>query len=270
MKIFLGPAGNCMTAEEEGTIGSLSHVKKLGLHAQEIEFVRSVYMKNNTAQETGKEAERLGIRLSIHAPYFVNLCNPEKLEASMKRITDSAERGHHMNASVVVFHPGYYGKLEKKEALRRVKEACAEMGSLLRDNGWDVKLGPETTGKVSQFGTVDEILSICEDVKECVPVIDWSHLFAKYQGKPDFRGLLKSVTDAGFREIHTHFSNIEFTEKGERRHLTLDHRQPDFADVAKIILESDIKEITIISESPILEKDSLVMKNVLEELGHSF
>ena len=115
---------------------------------------------------------------------------------------------------------------------------------------------------MSQFGTVDEILGVCKAVKACVPVIDWSHLFAKYQGKIDFRKVLNKVTDAGYTDIHTHFSNIEFTEKGERRHLTLDHKQPDFEEVANVILKSDLKGINIISESPALEADALVMKKV--------
>jgi deoxyribonuclease-4 len=206
----------------------------------------------------------------VHAPYYVNLCNPEKVSDSQKRILDSCERAHFLGASPVVFHPGYYGKLEKKDALDMVKKSCVEMSSVIGREKWATSLGLETTGKVSQFGTVDEILDICADVKRCVPVVDWSHLYAKYQGKPDFSALLKSVNDAGFRKIHTHFSNIEFTEKGEKRHLTLEHKQPDFRKVARIILDSDLEEITIISESPVLEQDSMVMKRELQELGHVF
>ena len=270
MRIYLGPAGVPLTAAKSDTISGIKRVAELKLGAMEIEFVRGVHMTNDLADEAGQAAKELGVKLSVHAPYFINLCNPEVLEASQKRILDSCERAHHMGASVVVFHPGYYGKLGKGEALSRVTDACREMAKALRENGWDVKLGLETTGKMSQFGTVDEILAICEKVKGCVPVLDWAHLHAKYQGKADFRAILSKVTSAGFRRIHTHFSNIEFGDKGEKRHLTIEHKEPDFRKVAKVILDSDLHEITIISESPALEKDSLVMRKDLEGLGYKF
>ena len=123
---------------------------------------------------------------------------------------------------------------------------------------------------MSQFGTVDEILGICRGNKFCVPVIDWAHLFAKYQGKIDFKAILSKVVSAGYGRLHTHFSNIEFTDKGERRHLTLDHRQPDFHEIARMILKSDVKDINIISESPDVEGDALAMKRIFEGFGHGF
>ena len=250
MLIHLGPAGVPGSAAKSDTISGI------------------VRVANDLADEVGKKAKDLGIKLSVHAPYYINLCNPEKVKASQKRILDSCERAHHMGAKVVVFHPGFYGELEKEEALSRVTAACREMSDALSSNGWDVKLGLETTGKMSQFGTVDEILSVCKEAKSCVPVLDWAHLHAKYQGNADFKRLLTKVTSAGYLNIHTHFSNIEFGEKGEKRHLTIEHKQPDFKDVARIILDSDLEEITIISESPALEKDAMVMKKELEKMGY--
>jgi deoxyribonuclease-4 len=270
MDIFLGPAGVPASAAKPDTISGIGRVAELKLGAMEIEFVRGVRMSNELAGEAGKAARKLGIRLSVHAPYYINLCNPEKVLDSKKRIIDSCERGHHLGAGVVVFHAGFYGKLEHGEALEMVKKACREMSGVLRKNGWNVKLGLETTGKFSKFGTIDEILAVCAEVKGCVPVIDWAHLYAIYQGKVDFEGILSRVVSAGFARIHTHFSNIEFTDKGEKRHLTIENKQPDFSNVAKAILDSGLKDITIISESPALEKDALVMKKDLEKLGYKF
>lgn len=270
MKILIGTAGIPISTKERSTAAGIMKVKELGLHSMEVEFVRGVNMSSEKAIEIGKVRNETGIKLSVHAPYYINLCNPEKLKDSEKRIISSAHRGHLMGAEVIVFHPGYYGKLEKNDAYEMVESACKEMSGIVEDNAWNVRLGLETTGKVSQFGTLDEILDISHAVKTCVPVVDWAHLFAKYQGKIDFRKALNKVTNAGYSTIHTHFSNIEFTEKGERRHLTLDHKQPDFEEVAKVILKSDIKEINIISESPAIEKDALVMKKTFERLGYSF
>ncbi|MFH0956982.1 MAG: TIM barrel protein, partial [Candidatus Aenigmatarchaeota archaeon] len=263
MKILVGTAGIPGSSSERTTLGGIRRVAELGLHSMEVEFVRGVNMSPALALAAGKAAREAGVKLSVHAPYYINLCNPEKAKDSMKRIIDSCHRGHLMGAEVIVFHPGYYGKLSKEDAFEMVSGACREMAEALEDNGFLVKLGLETTGKTSQFGTVDEILRICDENKHCVPVIDWSHIFAKYQGKVDFRSVLAKVTDASFRKIHTHFSGIEFTEKGERRHLPIDSRQPDFSEVAKVILGSNLKEINIISESPALEHDALEMKRIL-------
>jgi len=270
MKIFLGPAGVPLTSKKSDTVSGIERVAEISLQAMEIEFVRGVKMGNDLANEAGKAAQRLGIKLSVHAPYFINLCNPEKAKDSEKRILDSCERAHHMGAWIVVFHPGYYGKLEKKDALDMVGKSCDGMASVILKNKWNVKLGLETTGKVSQFGTVNEILEICRNNKTCAPVLDWAHLYALHQGKPDYNRILNDVLSSGYKKIHTHFSNINFTERGERNHMTIDHKKPDFAGVAKIILKSAVEEITIISESPMLEKDSLVMKKELEKLGHRF
>ncbi|UCD03275.1 MAG: TIM barrel protein [Candidatus Aenigmatarchaeota archaeon] len=270
MKILIGTAGIPGSAEERSTPAGIRRVKELGLQSMEVEFVRGVNMKPGLAREAGKVASELGIRLSVHAPYYINLCNPEKAKDSQKRIIDSCYRGHLMGSEVIVFHPGYYGSLEKEEAFDMVGEACREMADVIEENEWKVKLGLESTGKVSQFGTVDEILGICKRNKLCIPVIDWAHLFAKYQGKLDFKSILSKVISAGYDRLHTHFSNIDFTEKGERRHLTLESKQPDFKDVAKIVLKSSLKEINIISESPDIEGDALVMKGVFEKLGHKF
>jgi deoxyribonuclease-4 len=270
MKIFIGTAGIPGSSSERTTSGGIRRVGELGLHSMEVEFVRGVNLSPALAVAAGKAAREADVRLSVHAPYYINLCNPEKAKDSMKRIIDSCHRGHLMGAEVIVFHPGYYGKLPKDDALEMVSGACMEMAEALEDNDLRVKLGLETTGKTSQLGTVDEILSICKENKRCVPVIDWSHIFAKYQGKVDFAAVLSKVTDAGFRKIHTHFSGIEFTAKGERRHLPIDSRQPDFSKVANVILGSNLKEITIICESPAPEHDALQMKRILEGLGQRF
>lgn len=270
IRVLVGTAGIPHCAEEKSTAGGVRTVAGLGLHSMEVEFVRGVSMSAEKAQELGGIAKGLGVRLSVHAPYYINLCNPEKLRDSQKRIMESCHRAHIMGAGVVVFHPGFYGQLNAEDAYGMVEDACRDMGDAIEDNGFEVKLGLETTGKMSQFGTIDEILSVCRDNRHCVPVIDWCHIFAKSQGKVDFSESLSKVTEAGFRKIHTHFSGVEFTDKGEKRHITIDHRQPDFREVAKVILGSGLAEINIISESPEMEKDALTMKGILEELGHRF
>jgi len=267
--IYLGPAGVPVSCERRDTISGLRKVHELGLNAMEVEFVQGVRMSNNIAKKVGEEAEKLNIKLSVHAPYFINLCNPEKVEASIKRILDSCERASYMKAKVVVFHPGYYGNLSKEDAFDMVKENIERIVEIIEDNNWEVFLGLETTGKHSQFGTLDEIMKIVKKEKRCVPVIDFAHIYARNLGKIDYGKIFDELSKLKIDFIHSHFSGIEFTEKGEKRHLPIDTGKPDFKELAKEILKRKIN-IAIISESPILEQDSLKMKEIFESLGYSF
>ena len=157
MEIRLGPGGVPTVSREHSTLGGIQTCRELGLQAMEIEFVRGVKMSIPLAKQVGVLAKELDIRLSIHAPYYINLCNPEKQKASMKRILDSCERAHHLGAKVVAFHPGYH-KEKKEEAMEMVVDACERMAKHIGEKGWKVKLGPETTGKLSQIGDIDEAI----------------------------------------------------------------------------------------------------------------
>jgi deoxyribonuclease-4 len=270
-KIFLGPAGVGIDCKGNSTLDGIRYVREIGLNAMEVEFVRGVRMKNSLAKECGKVAKELNVDLSVHAPYYINLSSAEraKVKASQKRILDSVERAHCMGARVVVIHPGYYGKMSKEEAYSATKEATKEIIESMKSKGFtDVYLGMETTGKHSAFGTLEEIVKLCKQLKQCVPVIDFAHMYARQGGKIDYGKIFDTIKPLKLRHIHSHFSNIEFTDKGERRHLVLDGK-PSFEPLAKEIIKRKVG-ITIVSESPILERDSLKMKQIFEQLGYEF
>jgi deoxyribonuclease-4 len=269
--IRIGTAGIPISAEERTTFGGLRRIKELKLNALEIEFVRNVYLRNEVAKKVGEEAKKFDIELSVHAPYFINLCSEgEKLDASKKRILDSVERAFYMNARVVVFHPGYYGKLNKEEAYRRVKEACKDLVGRIRKNGWEkVFLGLETTGKLSQFGTLEENVKISKEVKGCMPVIDFAHIFARSGGKINFKEVIDKISSLNPKFLHCHFSGIEFkpTKEGgnERRHLNLtEGAKPDYKPLVKELKKLRF-DITLISESPNLEGDALFLKEMFKK-----
>ncbi len=269
MKIFLGPAGIPLACNGN-VLDGIKMVKDLGLNAMEIEFVHGVRMSLDLAKGVEKLSSKLGIKLSVHAPYFINLCNPEKVQASISRILQSVERAHYMNACVVVFHPGYYGNSSRDKCKEFVISACEEMYKKMKKNGWDdVYLGMETTGKVSQFGTIDELIDISRKINGCIPVIDFAHIYARSGGRINYAGIFDKLSSLKLKHIHSHFSGIEYGLKGERRHLPISQAGPDFEKLAKEILKRKLN-ITIISESPLLEKDSLVMKKIFENLGYQF
>lgn len=275
--IYLGPAGIPTLCKERTTIGGIRCVAELKLNSMECEFVRGVGMSNEMAEEAGKVAEELGVILSVHCPYFINLCSqdPEKLEASKKRILDSVERAHHMGADVAVFHPGFYGKLSAEQAYLAVEQACEDIIARAASKGInDVRLGLETTGKQGTFGTLEEIIAICRGTKGCTPVVDWSHLYARGGGKIDYREIFEKLKPLRLKHLHSHFTGVEFSVVGEnrgneKRHLELKSNKPPFEPLAGEILKAKM-DVTVISESPILERDSLAMKEVFKKIGYEF
>jgi deoxyribonuclease-4 len=266
MIINLGPAGST----GKGTLEGIRDVKRLGLQAMEVEFVRGVKMSNGLAKECGAEAKRLGIELSVHAPYYINLASedPKKQKESVQRILDSCERGHYLGAREIVFHPAYFGKGNKEKIFQITKGHILDMQETIRKKGWDVRLSPETTGKHSALGSLEETIRLAKETK-CSFNIDFAHLYARNYGKIDYGEVLDKVEkDLKPKHIQCHFSNISYTSKGERNHEVMDHHPP-FEPLAKEILKRKI-DFTIISESPVTWKDSLRMKSIFEKLGYVF
>ncbi len=266
-KILFGTAGIPASTKKHDTISGIERVAELGLGAMELEFVYGVNMKQELAVEVGKVAEKLDISLSVHAPYYINLNAREraKLEASKKRILDSARIGAAAGAKIIVVHPGFYLGMDPKIAYASVERELIEIDEKLKPGGIEIKIGLETTGKGTQFGSLEEIVSLSNDIDSVYPVIDFAHLHARGVGclreKKDFIKALSSVDKKFLKSAHFHCSGIEFTEKGERRHLTFGDRGNtlDYKLVVEVLKELEISG-TVICESPNLEEDSLKMQ----------
>ena len=248
-----------------------------GLDAFEYQAVRwgaKPQMKRSDAETLGDKAIENDVWLSVHGSYFINLCgSEEKVEASKKRLLACVTAANWMGAYIVVFHPGFYGKLSPKEALKSCVKAMSEVVESMRSLGIkNVKLGPETTGKPSQLGSLEEILTICEVVEQTSPVVDWAHIHAREHGKlkeaEDFLKVLNEIEERlgaeAVKNLHCHYTRVEFTEKGERRHHVMEETDfgPDFEPLASIIAEMGLNPV-IISESPILDVDSLKMRDMV-------
>jgi len=267
MGVYIGVAGVPISSKDRSTMGSLRRISELNLQCIEVQFVRGVNMSSGLAEKVGELAKKLKIKLSVHAPYYINLTSTEKekIEASKQRIIQSCERANSMGATIVVVHAAYYGKLSKEECYNRVKKECENIVDKLREKGINnVLVGLETMGKVSQFGTVDECIRISKEVKGCGVCVDWSHIYARNQGKINFGEVIDKVLTLKNKHIHSHFSGINYGIKGERNHLTLDSNQPKYDNLVKEINSRGL-DITLISESPNLEEDALKLKGMIEK-----
>lgn len=272
MRIFLGPAGIPLSAEKRNTIEGVKTVNALGLNAMEIEFVHSVYIKKDVAEEVGKVAREFGVRLSIHAPYYINLASDKKstIAASRKRIFDCADRGERMGADAIAIHSAFYGKNEKEKVFEIVKEQFLKILDEMKTSGIkNVKLGVETMAKQSQFGTLDEVLQLNKEMKYIIPYIDWAHLFVRDGGNIDYGIVIDKLEKSGIKHINSHFEGVSKNNKGEFVDIHAPIKDPPFEPLAREILRKKV-DITIISESPMLERDSLKMKQVLQKAGYKF
>ncbi len=279
MRIYVGPAGVPISCPKKDTISGIKCVYNLGLNLMEVQFVRGVKMKEEVALQVAELASELGVRLTVHAPYYVNLAsnNPTIVERSVREwIYESAKLASIMGARCVVFHPATYGGKSPEETYRIVKNNLIRVLDLTSDFE-DVYICPETTGKKGQFGSFDELIRLVEEIDNLrlIPCIDFAHIHAREGGAlrtvDDFKNLLSRyyefISRRPIKIIHIHFSCIEYTDKGERAHLALEAHEPMFENFVEALKEFNFDEVQIVSESPILERDALLMRDILIREG---
>ena len=232
--MYFGPAGNSDRFYAEGNKSSLlapQWLEKLGLNAYEYSFGRGVSITPQTAQKLGQKAQAHRIRLSAHAPYYINLANPDPLkrENSFRYILDSARILDLMGGERLVLHMGAVMKLERQKALDLCAQGLKQVYRQLDEAGLShVHLCPETMGRYSQIGDLQETLKFCLMDSRLIPCVDFVHLHALSAGglntQADFEAVLDQAEQVlgidRARDMHIHFSTIEFTEAGEKMHRT--------------------------------------------------
>ncbi len=257
MAIIFGPAGLGPVKE---AVERLEGYYGLGIRACEIAFTYGVYIKNyKDAIEIGNAAKKFGIKLSIHSQYWINLNSKEKkkIEESKKRILDCCMIGEKLGAEMVVFHAGYYSNMDKDESYENIKKAVLEIMNEIKKNNWKIKIAPETTGKINVFGSVDDIYRLVSETG-CDFCLDFAHILARDK-KVDYEKINRLF--GKFNSWHVHFSGIEYTEKGERRHTRT--KNSDWKELLKNLPKD--KEIVIINESPSPIEDSVEGLKIMKE-----
>jgi deoxyribonuclease-4 len=254
--IRVGPAGS-------GGLGNLEGIRKvvrMKLDCMEVEFTYGVRMSLEDARQAGALARAKGIALSVHAPYYINLASAEKekIQASKQRIIESCRRAHALGARSVVFHAGFYQAKTAGQTYALIKKAILDIQKTISKNKWRVQLCPETTGKPSQFGSVEELLKLRKETG-CGICVDFAHLYAREQGKVDYAMILKKLP----KKFHAHFSGIEYGPKGERKHLKTAPKF--FKPLAEALLQTN-RDVTLINESPKPYKDAAMMKRTVTAL----
>jgi len=268
--IRIGTGGVPPSARERSSVGGVRRLAELGLGAMELEFVRGVKMGIAAAKEVGAAAKQLGIALSAHAPYYINLLSEKRatVAASHRMILETLERTAAAGGVVIAIHSGYYGALPPEAATERMTAEYARLARAAEAKGWDsVAIGLEVSGKAGAWGTVPEVLAVCRAVPACVPVLDWAHLWARGGGQLDPSAVLDAVKK--WKHLHCHFAGSKKTKTGWADIHTPIDSNPPYAPIVREILKRKL-EATFISETPGLEDGALALKRLFERQGHKF
>ena len=277
-----GAAGNSDSFYKEGHKASEEMPKwlsRMGLDAYEYQCGNGVRCGEVTARKIAEQAKEHNIIMSVHSPYYINLATPEaeKRAGNINYILQSAQLVKYLGGDRVVVHSGALGKMTREEATEKAKECLKIVRSEMTNAGFsDVRLCIETMGKINQLGNLDEVMELCQVDDSYLPCIDFGHLNARTLGglktKADFEDIFDTIENKLGSErvkiFHSHFSKIEYTKGGEKKHLTYEDNVygPDFDFVAEIMAERDIGATIICESAGTQAEDALTMKKIYESV----
>ncbi len=281
--IRFGPAGTPDDFKELGfkkTTQMMDYLKHHNLSAFEYQCTRGVRVNEETLKILNEKSKENNVMISMHAPYFISMSSitEETRLKSVDYILDSAKALKILGGKRIIFHSGSAGKITREEALLKAKDTMFLMQKALDDNGFsDIILCPETMGKLNQLGDLNEVLELCKIDKRITPCIDFGHLNARDNGaiksKEDYLRILDKIEielkDERSQNFHVHFSKIEYTQKGEKKHLTFEDTVygPEFEPLMDILYERKLSPTIICESAGTQGIDAKTMSEYIKKLG---
>ena len=268
---LFGPAGSCERSAAEkikSTEKLIEWIAAQGLTAFEYQCGRGVMVKEPKGILLGQKARECNIKLSIHAPYYISLASPEEEKRlnSIHYIFQSAQAADWMGADRIVVHPGGLGKKSREEATALARETLAAAQKYLDEQGLEnIHICPEVMGKINQLGDLSEVLEFCTLDERMIPCVDFGHLNSRMQGTMDYIKVLDEIENKlgaeRLRHMHIHFSKIEYTAGGEKRHLTFADEiyGPRFEPLIDQIVKRDMSPNVICESAGTQTDDSVTM-----------
>jgi len=279
-KALFGPAGNCEAFHDAGykaTIQVFGWLEQHGLHAYEYQCGRGVRVSEESAAAIRKKSREHGVTVSLHAPYFISLASAEaeKRENSIRYILESARAVSLMGGDRIVVHPGGLGGRSREEATALATDTLLRAQAALDAEGLSqVHICPEVMGKINQLGTLEEVLTFCRAEERFLPCVDFGHLNSRTGGELCDRAAFEAVVDAIGRELgsqrqqrfHIHFSKIEYTAGGEKRHLTFTDEVfgPDPAPLMTLLADRGLCPTVICESAGTQTADAAAMQGLYE------
>ncbi len=277
-RLRFGTVGSPQTSPGPGTPAAIQHIRALGLAHLEIAWVQSVRVSDETCAQIKAAAAKDNVSLSIHAPYYINLNSQtdELMRKSDERLLAAARKGYLAGARDIIFHPGSYHNQPPEAVYARVKAKLVEIAEILRAEGVDVALRPETMGKSAMFGNLEEVLRLSADVPGVLPCIDWAHLHAHagdgtFNTYDEFAAALERVKavlgDDGLKNLHFHMSGIAYTSKGEKAHIPLNEADIRYRELLQAFIDYGVGGVCAVEAPlPFHVADALTMQATYRRL----
>ncbi len=269
--IRIGPAGIPLSCKGRTNKDGIIYThRNLDLNAIEIQFVRGLYvMSDEEAQIIREYSEENDMEVHVHAPYYVNLAgDSEEIEMSFEKILRSAQMANNIGAKTVVIHPGFYGENSEKKTLKMIIKNSKKITGMIKKEKLKLKIGIETMGKQKVFGTLDEIIEVCKSVKGVIPAIDLAHIHARGNGclkeRKDFEEIFEKLKPLRLKHYLIHVTGVLYENGNELYHLPIKKGDMPIAPLVEIILDNNYN-VTLISESPLLEHDAVYIRLQVEK-----
>ncbi len=259
-------AGVPLKAGNKGYEAGFQILDKMGLDGLELEFVRGVRISDKSKASVISSKKII----TAHAPFYVNLNAREedKVEASIQRIIETAETANELGGFSITFHAGFYLGMDKESVFQQIKKQIKTITNELKKVNNNIWIRPETTGKATQWGDLEEIIRLSKDFETVLPCVDFSHLHARYNGTHNtydefaqiFEKIGNELGQIALENFHAHIAGIEYGIKGEKKHLNLEESDFNYKDLLKAFKDFNIKG-AIVCESPNIENDAKLMKD---------
>jgi deoxyribonuclease-4 len=225
-------------------------------------------MTDEEAQFMKDYSKENDVELHVHAPYYINLASDDEVEFSFEKILFSARLADKMGAKTVIIHPGYYGKNSEKKTMKKIIKNTKKLQKIFNKEKIKTKIGLEAMGKQKVFGSIDEIIEVCKSVKGIVPVIDLGHIHARGNGclkeREDFENIFKKLKPLRLKHYLIHVTGVLYENGSEYYHLPIKKGDMPLAPLVEIILDNNYN-VTLISESPLLEHDAVYIRLQVEK-----
>lgn len=273
-ELFFGTGGTPHSASSRSTVSGIERIAELGLGCMEIEFVQGVKMGEKGALLVAEAAANTGVRLTAHAPYFINFNahEVEKVKASQVRLLQTARIGSLCRAESVVFHAAAYLGDPPDKVYNTVKKNIEETLNQVKQENIQIWVRPEVLGKHSQFGTIEEVLRLSSELQGMAPCVDFAHWHArtgKFNSYPEFISILERIKEqlgrSALDNMHIHVSGIAYGKSGEIKHLNLEESDFQYVELLKALRDCDARGF-VICESPDLEEDALLLQETYKGL----
>jgi len=269
--IRIGQAGIPLSCKGRTNKDGLVYTKQiLDLNAMEVQFVRGLYiMDDEEALFMGEFSKENDIELHVHAPYYINLAGSgEELNLSIDKIVSSARLADKMGAKTVVAHPGYYGDDSERKTMKKIIKNVKKITNQFKKEKLKVKLGIETMGKKKVFGSLEEIIEICNNVKGVIPVIGLGHIHARTNGglkkRENFEEIFQQLKPLRLKHYLIHVTGVLYEDGNEYYHIPIKKGDMPLMPIIDIIFDNNYN-VTFISESPLLEHDAVYIRLQVEK-----